>query len=163
MTETENLNNESGTVVDNTDYIEAIQTLKQNSVDRDKYDKLKAENRKLLDSLVNGQQLDQAPVTAKADVDALRKRLFNRDNDLSNLEYCETALELRNALIENGETDPFLPYGKNIVPTDQDVEAANRVAKVMQECIDYAEGNSAIFTNELMRRTVDTSPIRKIK
>ena len=155
------LTSDSGEVVDNTDYIAAINELKQNSVDRSKYDQLKAENKRLLDSLVNGQQLPEQSPVQKPNIDDLRKKLFDKDKELSNLEYCETALELRNALIENGEPDPFLPYGKKIVPTEEDIAAAGRVAKTMQECIDYAEGDSQAFTNELMRRTVDTGPRRK--
>ena len=46
---------ETGKVDDTqVDYIEAIKNLKQNTVDRSKYDELKAENKKLLDSIVNG-------------------------------------------------------------------------------------------------------------
>ena len=54
-----------------------------------------------------------------------------------------------------GNPDPFLPVGKQILPTDEDVAAANRVADVLKECVDYAEGDSAVFTNELQRRLVD--------
>ena len=52
---------ETGKVDDTqVDYIEAIKNLKQNTVDRSKYDELKAENKKLLDSIVNGQSVDVA-------------------------------------------------------------------------------------------------------
>ena len=54
-----------------------------------------------------------------------------------------------------GEPDPFLPYGKQISPTRQDEETAAKVAQIYQECIDYAEGDSEVFTNELQRRTRD--------
>lgn len=151
----------TGEVVDNTDYIEAIQTLKQNSVDRSKYDQLRAENKRLLDSIVNGQTVETPTVSKKPDISELRKAVFKEG--ISNLEYVTNALALREALIENGENDPFLPYGKKIVPTNEDIECANRVAQVMQECIDYAEGDSDVFTNELMRRTVDTGPAKRRK
>lgn len=54
-----------------------------------------------------------------------------------------------------GKPDPFLPVGNQIAPTDDDIAAAERVAKVLQECVDYADGDSAVFTNELQRRTID--------
>ena len=79
----------------------------------------------------------------------------------SNLEYWENALNLRQALIDSGENDPFLPYGHKIVPTTEDVECANRVAEVVKECIEYANGDSQLFTNELNRRTVDVALPRK--
>jgi hypothetical protein len=41
------------------------------------------------------------------------------------------------------------------MPTDEDVRTAQKVADVLQECVDYAEGDSAVFTNELQRRLVD--------
>lgn len=150
--------NETGKeVVDNTDYIAAINELKANSVDRAKYDQLRSENKRLLDSLVNGQTIEVASKVEKPSIEELRSKLF-KSEDLSNLEYVDTALKLREALIEKGEQDPFLPWGSKIVPTNEDIEAANRVAAVMQECVDYAEGDSEAFTNELMRRTVDTQP-----
>ena len=146
-------------VVDDTDYIEAIKTLKENSVDRAKYEALRADNKRLLDAVVNGQTVENT-VKPQVDIQALRNELFNTENQ-TNLQYVENALKLRTALIESGEQDPFLPYGSKIVPTDEDIATANRVAAVLQECIDYADGDSAIFTNEVQRRTVDTAPRRK--
>ena len=88
----------------------------------------------------------------------MRKELFNGDAQLTNLEYVTKALELRDQLIAAGKPDPFLPYGEKIAPTNEDVEAANRVAKVLRECVDYADGDSSIFTNELQRVMIDTAP-----
>ena len=151
--------NENVVVEDNTnDYIEQIKKLKESSVSRDDYDKLKADNKKLIDALANGSQINdkvEPKIDAVENINNLRKKLFSKGNDLNNLEYCDTALQLRDALIENGERDPFLPFGHNVVATDSDHETANRVATVMKECIDYADGDSDIFTNELQRRTVD--------
>ena len=154
------LNSESSEVEDMTpDYVAAIKELKQNSVDKAKYDALRLENKKLLDAVVNGQTVENT-VKPQVDIQALRNELFNKENQ-TNLQYVENALKLRNALIEKGEADPFLPHGSKILATDSDVEAANRVAAVLQECVDYAEGDSQIFTNELQRRTVDTGPMRR--
>ena len=146
------------TVEDNTnDYIEQIKKLKESSVSKDDYNKLKADNKKLIDALANGTQMDvvESKVSAVENINNLRKKLFSKGNNLDNLEYCKTAVELRDALIENGDRDPFLPFGHNVVATDSDHETANRVATVMKECIDYADGDPDIFTNELQRRTVD--------
>lgn len=148
------------TVVDNAAYLEAIKELKQNSVRKEDYLKLKEENRNLLNSLVNGETINNPDAEKKAmSIDELRNELFNKEH--SNLETVELALELRKSLMESGQTDPFLPYGEKIVPTDEDIAAANRVATVFQECVDYANGDSDVFTNELMRRTVDTAPRRR--
>ena len=155
----------SGTVEDNTqDYIEAIQALKQNSVDRSEYDKLRAENKKLIDAVINGAPGQEEPAFtkhSKEQIDDLRNELFNSPRELNNLEYVTKAMELREALIENGEPDPFLPVGKQISPTRDDLEGAEKVAQVYRECIEYAEGDSEVFTNELMRRTRDVKLPRK--
>ena len=155
----------TGTVEDNTqDYLAAIKELKQNSVDRSEYDKLRAENKKLIDAVVNGQPGQEEPVVSKhskEQIDELRNELFNSPKELNNLEYITKAMELREALIENGEPDPFLPVGKQISPTRDDLEGAEKVAQVYKECIEYAEGDSEVFTNELMRRTRDVKLPRK--
>ena len=155
----------TGTVEDNTqDYLAAIKELKEKSVDRSEYDKLRAENKKLIDAVVNGQpgQEEQVVVKhSKEQIDELRNDLFNSPRELSNLEYITKAMELREALMENGEPDPFLPVGKQISPTRDDLEGTEKVAQVYRECIDYAEGDSEVFTNELMRRTRDVKLPRK--
>lgn len=140
-------------VVDNTDYIAAIKELKENSVDRSKYDQLKAENKKLLDSIINGTPVEGVKVEDKKSIEELRAAYLKEDQ--SNLEYITNALKLREALMSEGEPDPFLPIGNQIMPTDADVATANKVAEVLQECVDYAEGDSSVFTNELQRRMVD--------
>lgn len=151
--------NENVVVEDNTnDYIDQIKKLKENSVSKDDYNKLRLDNKRLIDALANGTQLEgkvEPKIDAVENINNLRKKLFSKGSNLDNLEYCKTAVELRDALIENGERDPFLPFGHNVVATDSDHETANRVATVMKECIDYADGDSDIFTNELQRRTVD--------
>ncbi len=144
---------ETGKVDDMTqDYVAAIKELKENSVDRSKYDALKAENKKLLDSIVNGQEVDvQANGSTHRDPQEIRRELFGKEH--SNLEYAKLMLELRSSLIEKGERDPFLPYGKQIAPTAEDIEKAEKAAQIYQECIDYANGDTQLFTQELQRRT----------
>ena len=155
----------TGTVEDNTqDYLAAIKELKEKSVDRSEYDKLRAENKKLIDAVVNGQPGQEEPAVSKhskEQIDELRNDLFNSPKELNNLEYVTKAMELREALMENGEPDPFLPVGKQISPTRDDLEGAEKVAQVYKECIEYAEGDSEVFTNELMRRTRDVKLPRK--
>lgn len=151
MTEEEKIS-VSGTVEDSTqDYLEAIQSLKQNSVDRSEYEKLKAENKKLINAVVNGQSADVESGPTYRDVGEIREELFNHEH--SNLDYVKLALELRSTLMAEGNPDPFLPIGSQIAPTAEDVDKAEKFAKIAQECIDYAEGDSKLFTQELMRRT----------
>lgn len=140
---------------DNNQYIETIKKMKESMVDKADYDRLKKENKELLDSVLNGAEYEAPEQEEKVDINKLREDLFAGDNN--NLEFVEKALKLRTELIENGEPDPFLPVGKQITPTDDDIASAERVAKVLQECVDYAQGDSQIFTTELQRRTIDTN------
>lgn len=136
------------------DYVNAINELKANSVSKEAYDKLKSENKKLLDSLVSGKEIE---VEAKpVNVDELRSKLFNPDKALSNLDYVSTALQLRDALIEQGEPDPFLPVGEKVVISDDDIAKAENVANVLQDMVDIADGNNVVFNQEYQRRVVDS-------
>ena len=147
-------------VGDATNYIEAIKEMKQNSVSKQAYDKLKEENKQLLDSLINGKEIELPKQKEPVDIDKIRSKLFDEDRPLSNLEYVSNALKLRDELLEMGERDPFLPYGQNISPTDEDIIKADKVATVMKECVEYAGGDAELFTNELMRRTNDAMPAK---
>ena len=140
-------------------YIDEIQNLKENTVSKDQYEKKCEENRKLIQSLANGTPLpgaEQEP--PKPSIEELRKKLANGDQ-LNNLEYVKTVLALRNSLIEKGEQDPFVPQGANVKPEATDWATAQRVADAFQSCVDYADGDSEIFTTELMRITKDSAPI----
>lgn len=145
---------------DSVDYIKAINELKQNSVSREQYEKLQNENKELLNTLINGGQVEMVDPATKPSVEELRKGLFSKEaaeKEMTNLEFVSKSLELRNAIIEQGGMDPFLPVGKGIDLTREDYEAAEFTAQQFQECIDIAKGNSEVFTAELMRRTVDNS------
>lgn len=140
------------------DYIEQIEQLRANSVSKAEYDKLKAEHNRAMNALINGGQIDDSK-TEKVDKNALRKELYCQEPNLSNLDYWQKTLTLRKAIIDEGGNDPFLPYGQKIAATAEDKEAAERVATIVQECIDYADGNSRLFTQELDRRTIDVGPM----
>lgn len=156
----ENLRNEE--IVDDTtvDYVNAIKDLKQNTVDKAKYDALRLENKKLLDTLVNGQVVELPEVKEdEVDLKELRKKVFDNP-DQSNLEYITNVLNLRNELLAKGYEDPFVPQGSQINATQADYDKANKVATVLQEMVDEADGDPNVFLNEYQRRVKDTN-IRK--
>lgn len=161
MVDNEQLNgvSQQENVNDSIDYIEAIREMKQNSVDRSTYDKLKSENQRLLDALVQGKEIEQEFKKEPVDINKLRKELFDsRDKNISNLDYVSNALKLRDALLEKGERDPFVPYGDKVTLTAEHFDKANMVAEVLRECVEFADGDSGIFTAELQRRTKETMP-----
>ena len=164
MLEEEQING-TGMVEDDSaqDYLEAIKSLKQNSVDKAKYEQLKAENKKLLDSIVNGTEV--ALDVKKQDeptIQELRERVFNNPNQ-TNLEYVTNVLKLRERLIEEGNDDPFIASSSQYSPTNADYERANRVATILQDMVDVADGDSAVFLNEYQRRVKEVNIPNKKK
>lgn len=141
--------------------VQALNDLKANSVSREDYEKLNSLNQQLVQSIVNGQGVKKEEVKEQVDISKLRKELFSSNTELSNVAFVEKSLKLRNAMIENGEGDPFVPHGNKIVPTEEDYATAQRVADVLQECVEYAKGDNDVFTNELQRRTIDVGPNRR--
>ena len=142
-----------------TNYIEAMAEMRKNTVSKAEYNKVLEENKQLLNAMVNGETINQPQVEVSVDLDALRSELFNKE--MTNLEYAEKTLQLREELLKRGERDPFLPNGRNYVPNDFDAMEAERAADALQHCIDTAQGNPAIFQNELQRILVDRVPVRK--
>ena len=139
----------------------SIKELKENSVDRKDYEKLKAENKKLLDAYINGAEIAQTVVDKEPSIEELRRLTFNNPNQ-TNLEYWTHALALRNALIEKGEPDIFVGASSQYEPTVDDYARAEKVARIFQEMVDTANGDPNVFLNEFQRRVKETNiPSRK--
>lgn len=139
------------------DPVAAINDIKANTVPKEDYEKVKAERDKYCKALIEGTQVVEEK-KEPVDIDALRKDLFSEDSDLSNLEYVKKAVALRDALIDEEGVDIFVAKGNKLAPTDEDYEAAERVAQAYKHCIEVADGDSEIFTRELMRITQDVGP-----
>ena len=148
------------------EYIDTIADLKANSVSKEKYDQLIAEKKQLIEALKSGQQITEVVEEKPVDINQLRNELYGKpEQSMSNLEYVTKTLQLRNAIIEAGGDDPFMPNGSGYTYDKTDAEKAAYVAQVFQECVDYADGDDQLFTQELMRRTKDDPirPGRKVK
>lgn len=135
---------------DTASLLQAISDLKQNSVSRSAYDKLVETNRQLTSHIVNGTAMPE--IEAESDVtqpkrslEELRKIVLSTDGNVSNLEYAKATVELRQQLIDNGERDPFLPFGQGVSPTEQEVQNANMFAAVLEQCIEESDGDDGVF------------------
>lgn len=144
---------------DNNMYIDAINELKANSVSKSDYEQLQSENANLLKALTNNEKLETTATEPVRSAAEIRQNLFTGEHN--NLDYWAEALALRDAVLRENKEDIFVPKGHNVTPTDSDYESANKVATIVQECIDFANGDSQLFTNELQRRTVDNNIIRR--
>lgn len=159
-------------VVDqNQDYIEAIKKLKEDSVPKEEYEKVVAERKKLLASLINGETVEGingegSKSEERPDLTELRKKIMTADNTMTNLDYVTNVLKLRDAIIEEqGEdADPFLPpYARNVARTSADIERdrenANSVAEFLKTIVDDSNGKPNVFNGLLSAGLVDDPQI----
>jgi len=135
--------------------VKALRELKDTTVSRDKYDKdisqLQQREKQLLDLIKNGGQ-DEGDDKTIAD---LREQLGK--GKLSNLEYCQTALSLRQKVLAEQQIDIFEAQGHTV---DRNLVDGERVAEFMQSCIDKSEGDSSVFTALLQSNLVDKKVAR---
>lgn len=137
------------------DYLDNLNKIKEGMVDKAKYDKLAEDNKKLVEALASGSRFtDDSDEPGEPSVD-IAKRLFKNSKKYRNdLDFFTDALAYRNALIEEGQVDPFLPFSHDYVPDQEDIDKAQEIADQLQECVEYANGDPKLFTGELMRRGV---------
>lgn len=146
------------------DVVGEINKIRETMIDKEAYDKLRAERDKYAKALIEGTKVNDDQPKHSASVEDLRNKLFN--SELSNLEYVEAALELREAILEdtNGVNDIFVGKGSKLTPSEEDYKCAEKVAEAFKSCVEIADGNSEIFTRELMRITNDVKlPRTKVR
>ena len=133
-------------------YADIITEMRANTVPKDKYERLKTENEKLMRAFANGEQIE-VETPKKSDMNELRKALYTDEvQNISDLEMITKTLELRQAIMDQGGEDPFVPQGKKFMAEDNDYATAEKVADVLQQCVDYANGDNSVFITELQRR-----------
>ena len=149
------------------EYVENIKKLKASTVSKEEYDRLLADRAELARALIDaqpgtgggsGNEGKDAP-----SIEDLRKSLFGAGSEsLSNLDFVKNALELRKQVIATGGYDPFVPQGAKARATPEDYDAAQRVADVLEDCVEKADGDSGAFTAYLMSR-LDDIPMPKAR
>lgn len=142
------------------DYLAQIQEMKKNSVSREAYDKMRDENKRLLDAIVNGTDLkqEQAEAPKMRTPDEVYLDFIVSDKPRSNVERAKLWIEYRESCKAAGEPDPYVSNGTKVKPTAAEIESVDRTQAALEHCIEYSGGNDAIFTNELNRILVDTNP-----
>ena len=133
----------------------ALKEQKENSVSKEDYEKLKAENTELMRSIIDGSPHSgrNEPEEKPADLHKLAADL--REGGIGNLEYCKRALKFRDEYMKKYERDPFAPNNDKM--TEEDEEKARNVAEVMKECMEQADGSETMFNALLMERTKNDS------
>lgn len=142
--------------------VEALKKAKENSVSKEEYEKLLAQNKAITEAYIEGKNIDlgieQKPTLRKSE--EIREELFGKEHN--NLEGWKLTLELREAVLSESGKDIFVGEGHEYSPTENDFEKAQNVADVVQECIERSNGSSEDFTAFLMSKTNDVKlPQRK--
>lgn len=132
-------------------YLEQIKQLKENTVSKEMYDRVVAENRRMLSDYVNG-TLHVEDNEVKVSLEDAR--LAYQQPGMNNLDQAKATLQLRNKMMESGLGDPFLANG--VDPTAQDVADAQQVADFLQNCVDLAQDDPAVFQAEFLRGLQET-------
>ena len=150
--------------MDASTYIDNLKALKESTVDKKEYQKLVEENKKLSVALLNGETFstekkEKEPTQSIQELNAN----FRKDNQ-TNLEFWKNTLKLRDAVIDSGKPDPFLPVGHELIASEDDKEKANRVADVIKNIIEESEDSPEVF-NALLQKTLVDDPLlaRKVK
>ena len=136
------------------DYIENLNALKETMISREEYNKILADNKKLVNALANGGgYMKGAEEKKPVDINEIRRKLFSPETQKkSNLQYFTEVMALRDGLIEAGQPDPFLPFNRDYVPSQQDQLDCERVAAAIKDCIEYAEGDPGVFNVALQKK-----------
>ena len=141
--------------MDTSQYISAINEMRNNSVSRDKYNKLKEDNRQLLDALINGGQIEVPTAEEKKSAQELTVEFHQmagrKKGKPLDVEFSEKVLATRDAYIEETGEDPFLPSN----PTDTDYKNASDVEAFFRTCLEAADGNNDVFEREMSRHLVE--------
>lgn len=151
---------DNGQEEENMDYIQTIEQMRQNSVSKDKYDKLKEENKKLLNTLATGGQNQEEE--EKVDVNNLWEDIFNvRKKPLTDMEVVDKLLKIRESCLENEYRDIFVYGGPEFVPEASDYASAQQAAEVYQKCLDEADKSPRAFKAALLDSMVESSSFKR--
>ena len=134
----------------------ALKEQKENSVSKEEYAKLEKENADLMRAVIDGSPVGRQSETPDkpADLKELAKRIT--EGGIGNLEMAKRELKFREECLKQREKDPFAPNNDKM--TQADLDAAQKVADVLQECIDGAEGSESVFNALLQEKTAKDSP-----
>ena len=138
---------------------EELKRLKENSVPKEEFNRLAQRNKtlseKYIDSLgerTNKEQEEQP----KPDVDKMRNELFGDNRkEMTNLEYMDKVVKFRDAAIEAGERDPFLPTSGDNKDSLEAHNTAEKVANGLKQMIKDANGSPDAFNALYQARVED--------
>jgi hypothetical protein len=130
---------------ENIDYIAAINELKQNTVSKDQYNKVINENKQLLQTLMDGGQVEIAEETNKPSLTELANKIAGAKS-MSNVEYIQTMCDYYDALVDAGYGDLAITVKHGGAYDEADKLAVERTINGLKEMLADADGDNNAFT-----------------
>lgn len=138
--------------------LEQFNKLKDTMVPKEKFDQVSSRNKQLSEAIANNMQEQEEArkqEEPKPDASQLREELYgDKRSDLTNLDYISKTLELRDAILESGGRDPFLPTGGNDKDSLEAHNTANKVANGLKQLVEQSNGDPVAF-NALYQANVE--------
>lgn len=137
-------------------YADALDEMKAHTVPKEEYEKVLAERDTLVKRSLTQRELHLNPQPETVDLNQIRKELFTEH--ITNYDYVQKALKLRQGIIDQGGRDIFVSPTSGRV--EEDEKEARKVAKIMQECLDFCKDNHELFPSVLQSRLVDDPSLK---
>ena len=135
-------------------YLDQIQEMKRTHVSREQYDKIRDENKMLLDTIVQGRSLENSSTEepAKRSIEEIANHIYGPGHEkLKDNELISDLFELRNRIKEEHGIDIAIPNGQKYQFDVNDLAAADRVEEGFKHCLEVSEGDNKIFMREAVR------------
>lgn len=131
-------------------YISELTELKANSVSKQEYERIIAENAKLANALASGIRMEEPEVVEPVNIKELRNKLLTTKYK-TDLEYFKDMKTLRDAIIEQEGVDPFV--NKSAPDDSTEKSRAERVASLIDYALEQADNDpikfSAVFNSKI--------------
>ena len=152
----ENITNSDSGVnngADTSQYIDALKKMKETSVSRDAYDKLMADNKALLDAMINGRDIElPAKEEPEVDVKKLREEYLATDGSESNIDFFKKLMTLRNETIKEYGQDPIFAKGHKYTSSANEMQEISEAYNIISDCLEQSDGDNDTFMRLLNRR-----------
>lgn len=136
-----------GTAPNDFDLLNEVKKLKENSVPKEEYDKLLAENKKIIRDFVYGSGDSSNVGEAKPNIEELRNKIFG-DNveQMSNRDFWKNVSELYHTRLEQDGENIFLPKGKKTRYERKDYEVVESMMNTIDLMLEDSKDNPSLFT-----------------
>lgn len=154
MDDNKTLNNETVTPTVNNPELTEAQTLNEL---KNQITELQAQNKNLqeaktkyYDAVLNGNSAAVEQPEHRSIGDIRADMINGFEHNITNLDYCKLAVELDDAVrsdaAKHNKVDSvFLPHGKDIQPTVDEYNSANKMNEVLRQCIDQSNNDPDQF------------------